>query len=96
LFAGYFSSEFYGRRCRLKQNVLTLFYFGLNTLGITILISWVEFPEACFGFDLSVQYVFQNAPELAPGFFTLLDLSPATLMSEGAGEVVPDRGTDHF
>jgi hypothetical protein len=38
-----------------------------------ILISWVEFPEACFGFDLSVQYVFQNAPELAPGFFTLIN-----------------------
>ena len=40
------------------------------TEEIIRLISWVEFPEACFGFDLSVQYVFQNAPELAPGFFT--------------------------
>ena len=38
---------------------------------LAFLISWVEFPEACFGFDLSVQYVFQNAPELAPGFFTV-------------------------
>jgi len=41
-----------------------------------LLISWVEFPEACFGFDLSVQYVFQNAPELAPGFFTIVQYTP--------------------